>query len=107
MAKEIKLNFLEVIYFEWDEGNRDKNWLKHRVDYRECEQVFLNNPVYFYDEGHSQKEERFIAYGITDQNRELFIVFTIRNNKIRVISARDQNKKERRIYEKTKANTKI
>ncbi|MBU1071048.1 BrnT family toxin, partial [Patescibacteria group bacterium] len=45
-------------------------------------------------------EKRFRSLGRTNKNRKLFISYTIRNQKIRIISARDQNKKERRIYEK-------
>lgn len=88
--------------FEWDENNRNKNWLRHKVTNDECEEVFYNEPLYiFSDHKHSVKEKRLVAYGITDQKRKLTIVFTIRKNKIRVISARDQSKKERRVYEKT------
>lgn len=97
----------EAISFDWDEANLKKSKRKHNVDSLESEQVFHNNPVYFHDEKHSQKEERFAAYGITDQGRKLLIVFTIRNNKIRVISSRNQNKKERRVYEKAKTNSEI
>ncbi|MBA3071645.1 MAG: BrnT family toxin, partial [Nitrospirae bacterium] len=51
------------------------------------------------DAQHSQKEPRYFALGCTDAGRHLFIVFTIRENLIRVISARDMNRKERRLYE--------
>ena len=51
------------------------------------------------DVPHSQKEERFYVLGKTDQTRRLFIAFTIREKLIRVISSRDMNKKERKVYE--------
>jgi len=51
------------------------------------------------DEKHSEQEERYYALGHTDAGRLLFLVFTIRNNLIRVISARDMSKKERERYE--------
>lgn len=86
--------------FEWDENNRDKNWLKHKVTNDESEEMFYNQPLLiFQDEKHSLDEKRFVAYGITDKQRLLTVVFTIRKNKIRVISARNQSNKERRIYE--------
>lgn len=86
--------------FDWNKHNQFKNWEKHKVDYQECEQVFFNKPVNFlYDKKHSQKEKRFIALGTTDRGRKLIITFTIRNKKIRVISARNQSQKERRLYE--------
>lgn len=86
--------------FSWDKGNIDKNWLRHQVTSKECEEVFFNRPLLIsLDEKHSTKtEKRFQALGKTNGKRKLFIVFTIRNKKIRVVSARDQNKKERRQY---------
>lgn len=85
--------------FDWDKANIEKNWEKHRVTYIECEEVFFNKPlVVREDMPHSMSEDRYYVLGKTDDVRLLFIVFTIRSNKIRVISARDMNKKERRIY---------
>jgi uncharacterized protein len=85
--------------FEWDEGNSLKNQVKHQVSKVECEQVFFNEPLIVHDDlKHSQNEKRWFLLGNTDLQRLLFIVFTIRNNLIRVISARDMNKKERKIY---------
>ena len=84
------------IGFEWDKGNLTKNWERHQVSMGECEQVFYNEPlIVFDDDNHSQNEKRWYLLGITDTGRELFIVFTIRKDLIRVISARDMNKKER------------
>jgi uncharacterized DUF497 family protein len=85
--------------FDWDEGNLEKNWIKHRVSPFECEQIFFNQPlVVAGDEKHSQKEARYYALGRTDADRYLFVVFTLRGNLIRIISARDMNKKEKKIY---------
>ena len=87
--------------FNWDSGNIDKNSLKHNVEFWECEQVFLNLPLITAEDAtHSQNEQRYYALGQTDEQRLLFISFTIRNDNIRVISARDMTKKEREIYEK-------
>lgn len=86
--------------FEWDKGNTDKNFLKHNVSNEECEEVFFDNQKRLYrDALHSDKESRSIIFGKTKRGRLLFIVFTVRNEKIRVISARDANKKERNLYE--------
>jgi uncharacterized protein len=85
--------------FEWDDGNFLKNWLLHRMTQGECEQVFFNEPLIVFDDiKHSQKEKRWFLLGKTDADRFLFIVFTVRKNLIRIISARDMSKKERRIY---------
>jgi len=86
--------------FQWDEGNLLKNWEKHEVTASECEQLFFNQPlVVAEDEKHSTREARLFALGQTDAGRLLFIVFAIRKNQIRVISARDMNRKERKVYE--------
>lgn len=86
--------------FEWDEGNSEKNWAKHRVARSECEQVFFNLPfVVADDRKHSKDEPRYYALGQTDRGRKLFLVFTIRGSLIRVISARDMNRAEKRIYD--------
>jgi len=89
--------------FQWDEGNCEKNWEKHRVSRFECEQLFFNKPLLVYkDEQHSLAENRYYVLGKTNQNRELFIVFTIRDDQIRVISARSMSRRERRCYENAK-----
>ena len=92
-------DFDSIVGFDWDEGNKDKNWDKHQVDFRECEEVFFNQPLLIKDIKHSFQEKRYYVLGRSDTNRMLFLIFTLRNNKIRVISARDQSKKERMIYE--------
>lgn len=90
--------------FEWDEGNQIKNWIKHQVSPSECEEVFFNLPLLLADDvQHSQEEKRFYVLGQTNAERKLFISFTNRTNKIRVISARDMNRKERQVYAKENA----
>ena len=96
------IDFSKIDGFNWDKGNKDKNEIKHDVKPKECEEIFFNNPVFFKDETHSQKEERYAAYGISNERRLLMVIFTVRNNKIRVISARDQNKKELKEYNQWK-----
>jgi hypothetical protein len=86
--------------FEWDEHNAEKNRQKHRVTPSESEQIFFNRPLAVAnDERHSEKENRLYALGLTDAGRMLFVVFTVRLGKIRVISARDCNRKERKVYQ--------
>jgi uncharacterized protein len=87
--------------FDWDEGNLPKLLERHKVSASEFEQMFFNAPlVAVSDEKHSDREERFFALGHTDAGRPLFVVFTLRNNLIRAISARNMNRKERREYER-------
>lgn len=88
--------------FEWDAANLLKNWEKHRVSASECEQVFFNRPlVAASSDRKSQVEDRHYALGITDAGRRLFIVFTVRNRKIRVISARDMSRRERKVFDES------
>lgn len=87
--------------FDWDKGNIDKNWKKHKVHFKEAEEVFLNKSLsIFPDRKHVDKEKRFVALGVTNKRRRLTIIFTLRKGKIRVISARDQSRRERSKYEK-------
>jgi uncharacterized DUF497 family protein len=86
--------------FEWDKHNSEKIRKKHVVTSVECEQVFFNLPIIAgNDEKHSETENRFYVLGQTDSGRLLFLVFTGRKGKLRVISARDMHKKERRVYQ--------
>ena len=93
--------------FDWDKGNINKNLEKHNVTDRECEEIFFDSQlIVHYDRGHSIEEERYYALGKTMRGRKFFVVFTIRKDKIRVISARDMTKEERGMYEKgEKENT--
>jgi hypothetical protein len=86
--------------FDWDEGNRDKNWGKHGVSDGEVEQVFFNEPlVAAKDVLHSKGETRFYALRRTDAGRRLFIAFTIRKKLVRIISAREMTRGEEQRYE--------
>ena len=87
--------------FQWDEGNIDKNLFKHDVENWECEQIFFNEPlIILNDPKHSLSENRWAAFGKTDTDRLLTVIFTRRGKLLRVISARDMNRKERKYYEK-------
>ncbi len=93
--------FIKVKEFQWDKGNKNKNWLKHKVSNQESEEAFFDKKVKILkDILHSNKEKRFILLGKTKKERLLFIVFTIRNKKIRIIYSRNANKKEVKLYEK-------
>ncbi len=87
--------------FQWDAVNSGKIWERHRVAPTECEELFFNRPlVVDEDEEHSSAKERMYALGQSDAGRLLFAAFTIRERLIRVISARDMSRRERRTYEK-------
>lgn len=100
------MDFSNIIGFDWDEDNFYKNIGKHNVFDTEAEQIFFNHPlVVKHDFKHSQKEERFYALGKTNHDRLLFIAFTIRSDKIRIISAREMTEREVRVYEDNKKRT--
>ena len=86
--------------FDWDQGNEEKNWDLHQVKKTEAEQVFFNQPLIVFDTYAQNDEKRLLALGVTNAGRALTIVFTVRKKKlIRVISARDMSRKERKAYE--------
>ncbi len=89
----------KIVGFEWDKWNVDKSYKKHGITPNETEEVFLDERVIVKKDLKHQQEERFIAIGRTGV-RVLFVVFTIRKDKIRVISGRQANKKERGVYKK-------
>ena len=104
MNQDSETFFSQPFLFEWDDGNRNKNEGKHGVKNEECEQIFLNRPLIVAEDGaHSQKEARHFALGRTNDGRLLFAAFTVRGEKLRVISARDMSRQERRIYQNEKA----
>lgn len=88
------------IAFEWNKGNIDKNLTNHNVTDKETEEVFGDRRLLLSEDiKHSRAELRFHALGETQQKRLLFLSFTIRSDKLRIISARSANRKERKIYE--------
>lgn len=94
-----------ILEFDWDEGNLDKSYEKHGVSPKESEEAFISEDLYVQpDKQHSQTEERFIAVGKTLAGKHLFITFTLRGEKTRIISARHMHRKEIDKYEKIKKN---
>lgn len=93
----------DSLTFKWDKGNFDKNLVKHGVTNREAEEVFENEPKFiFEDEKHSAIEKRYGLFGKTNKGKLLSIVFTLRDDKVRIITARNTSRRERKSYEKIK-----
>lgn len=91
----------QPIAFDWDAGNREKNWIKHTVHYKDIEEVFFSTPLIMYEDiKHSTVEKRYLALGTTNDGKHLTVVFIIRRKLIRVISARKQHRKEKVLYAK-------
>jgi uncharacterized DUF497 family protein len=88
------------IRFEWDEEKAESNIEKHGVSFEEASTVF-GDPLSLtiYDEIHSITEDRYIDIGQSTQQRILVVVYTERDDRIRIISARVATSRERRQYE--------
>jgi hypothetical protein len=103
MPRRFPPDLAECTGFEWDAGNSEKNWRKHRVRREEAEQIFSNRPLLMTlatdEDSYPAGELRDLALGRTDVDRWLFVVFTIRGELIRIISVRDMTRSERRHYE--------
>ena len=96
-----KDDVLDFQGFDWDNGNSGKNLHSHDVTNGECEELFFSSPLLLADDpAHSTAELRVAAFGITNARRLLTAIFTKRGQLIRVISARDMNRRERESYEK-------
>jgi uncharacterized protein len=86
--------------FEWDEGKEKSNFRKHRVTFAEGESIFYDPySLTIPDPDHSIEENRFIDIGISNKNRLLVVVYTEREDRIRIISVRKATKPEREMYE--------
>lgn len=98
-VEDISELLARVTGFDWDAGNAPKVLARHGVEPGECEQVFFREPLVVHvDAKHSAAERRWRALGLTQADRRLYLVFTLRGAMIRVVAARDMNRKERHEY---------
>ena len=87
--------------FEWDLGNRTKNFIKHGITIQQAESVFEQPEairVLGEQVSPSVNEPRYGILGLTSDLEHVFICFTIRGAGIRIVHIRRMNKKERRLY---------
>jgi uncharacterized protein len=86
--------------FEWDDDKAASNERKHGVPFTEAMTVFAD-PLSLtgFDPGHSDDEDRFITMGTSEAGRLLIVSHTDRGDKVRLISAREASRRERRDYE--------
>lgn len=88
------------IVFEWYPPKAQSNLEKHKVSFQEASTIFGDkNLLELPDREHSEEELRFIGVGRSDRDRLLFVNFTVRRYKVRIISARQARSWERREYE--------
>jgi hypothetical protein len=84
--------------FEWDEEKNKLNKKKHGISFETAQMVFQDPyRIEFFDDENSKNEQRYDVIGMV--NDMLFVVYTERVNKIRLISARLATNLERRIYD--------
>ena len=98
----MKLTIRGLTGFDWDAANWRKSELKHGVAAAESQEALLNEPLCQIDTHHSDDEQRYVALGVTNDGRRLFVSFTVRRSRVRIISARPMSRKERAIYEAQK-----
>ena len=94
------------LQFEWDKKKKKANRLKHNVSFEAAKWVFRDDfRIESFDEAHSKDEDRFITIGLAGQTLlVLFVVYTERDDTIRIISARKADATERRRYYDRKVN---
>ncbi|MEQ8537364.1 MAG: BrnT family toxin [Coleofasciculus sp. D1-CHI-01] len=86
--------------FEWDDNKAESNFRKHGVTFEETVTVFADPYLLFTEDSkHSEGEEREWAIGEAENGSMIVVVFTMRGEKLRIISARKATKRERRRYE--------
>ena len=86
--------------FEWDPDKASHNLAKHGVSFEEAQTAFEDSLfLAFEDPDHSEGERRYLLIGQSSRARLLVIAYTERRNKIRVITAREATRRERRAYE--------
>ena len=86
--------------FEWDENKARLNFTKHAVGFEEATTVFAD-PLFliFADDEHSSIELRYVIMACSSAGRLLVVAYTPRNEGVRIISAREATRGERKIYE--------
>jgi len=85
--------------FEWDDNKEQINIKKHGMDFETASHVFDEHYIDIYDEKHSDFEDRYLAIGIINKITCIVtVVYTEREDRIRIISARKATKEEREMY---------
>jgi uncharacterized DUF497 family protein len=88
------------VIYEWDAAKAIANLKKHDISFEEAALVFQDPfAVTFEDPDHSAVEEREITIGRSTKQRTLFVAHCLRDNRVRIISARKATRRERKQYE--------
>jgi uncharacterized protein len=88
------------VHFEWDRDKAEHNLEKHGVSFEEASTVFFDPlSVTGRDPEHSLGERRYAIFGQSAAGRFLVVAHTEREDRIRIISAREGHRSERKLYE--------
>jgi uncharacterized protein len=88
------------LIFEWDSNKASLNLKKHGVAFEEAVTVFADPlSLTIPDPLHSFDESRFVITGLSNQNRQLVVVYAERGERVRIITAREATRRERKQYE--------
>jgi len=91
---------METVTFEWDPGKAMSNLRKHNVSFEEAMTALKDRmSATGLDPDHSITEERYITFGVSARGRLLVVAHTEKDGVVRIISAREARKRERKVYE--------
>jgi hypothetical protein len=86
--------------FEWDDAKAERNYRKHGISFEEASTVFFDPlSVTGQDPDHSFAEHRLVTFGLSWSGRLLTVAHTERGDRLRIISAREATRAERKLYE--------
>ena len=90
---------MQDAFWEWDDEKAELNATKHDVTFKEARSVFSDpNRVEAWDEEHSETEDRFFAIGFSPKARLLYVVYTIRGERTRILHAHLAEREEEELY---------
>ena len=99
-ARLLPLAILHSVEFEWDPDKAELNVKRHGVSFHEAATVFADRlSITVPDRDHSVDEQRYISVGLSRQGRRLIVAHTEREDRFRIISARELTREERKAYE--------
>ncbi|HXP87222.1 MAG TPA: BrnT family toxin [Bryobacteraceae bacterium] len=99
MARLKRRCYARLVGFAWDPRKAKRNLAKHGVSFDDATAVFDDELfLVFADPDHSAEESRFIIMGRSKRERLLVVAYTERSDEIRIISAREATRQERKIY---------
>ena len=88
-----------MVQFEWDSGKADSNLAKHGIDFADAATALVDDFALTVVDDSVDEEERYVTLGMDALGRCLVVVYNWRKEIVRLISAREATRSERRRYE--------